>query len=235
MIEKAVELGVTHFHPVLTHQTVIRDINHDRTQKQIREAAEQCERLDVPELLPLLKLDDVISKWPEQVSLYAAVERENAELISKKMIDPPCGILIGPEGGFSDSERESLIKNENICRGIGRSNFTGRNCGNLWLKCYHLKASGMITKLRSEQKWQPCIRMMLALRLRLFDLKLTQERHLTAVIMLAVHMLRFQDIRIFIQCFWIFQRLDNIGFSPFHIDRIGKYAVELDTLTQLSD
>ena len=113
LIEKAVELGVTHFHPVLTQQTVIRDLNEKRVLKQIQEAAEQSERLDLPKLEKLRKLEEVSRDW-EDTPLYAALERTEAEFFGKISIPADCGLLIGPEGGFSEVERETLLKNKKI-------------------------------------------------------------------------------------------------------------------------
>lgn len=114
MIEKSVELGVTHFHPVLTQQTIIREVNEERLRKQIQEAAEQCERLDLPLLAPLKKIDLLIREWPEEISLFAALEREEAENLKKLLKQDHLAILIGPEGGFSDSEKELLEKTAKI-------------------------------------------------------------------------------------------------------------------------
>lgn len=112
MIEKAVELGVTHFHPVLTQQTIIRDLNETRLQKQIREASEQCERLDIPQLLPLKKLESLA--WPNDIPLYAGLERQDVPFLGS--IDAPfkTGLLIGPEGGFSEQEHAFLLKDKTI-------------------------------------------------------------------------------------------------------------------------
>ena len=114
MIEKAVELGATHFHPVLTQQTVIRDINEDRLRKQIQEAAEQCERLDIPSFAPLKKLDALIRDWPEEESLFVALERESLETFSIKPTETQYALLIGPEGGFSENERNILLESKKV-------------------------------------------------------------------------------------------------------------------------
>ena len=114
MIEKSVELGATHFHPVLTQQTVIRDLNEKRVAKQIQEASEQSERLALPELNPLQKLAEFIRDWPEEISLLAAIERQDTVFLGEITIPNKCAFLIGPEGGFSESEREMLLSNKKI-------------------------------------------------------------------------------------------------------------------------
>ena len=108
MIEKCVELGVTHFHPVLTRQTVVRDLNEKRVMRQITEAAEQCERLDIPDLAPTQKLEEILRHWPEDIMLYAAVERLDAPHLIKQEIPAKAGIIIGPEGGFNEEERDLM-------------------------------------------------------------------------------------------------------------------------------
>lgn len=107
LIEKAVELGVTHLHPILFQRTIVRDIKEERMMAQMIEAAEQCERLDIPQLLPLLDLKKAFSKWEEASPLFAAIERVNATpLIQEKF--PKSGFLIGPEGGITTDEIDYL-------------------------------------------------------------------------------------------------------------------------------
>jgi 16S rRNA (uracil1498-N3)-methyltransferase len=103
MIEKAVELGVTHIHPIITDRTQHGKINHDKIEKQIIEAAEQCERMDIPHLSPTQKLINTI--FPKQT--YVGLERDNAPLFHAKNIEGT-SILIGPEGGWSNDERRHM-------------------------------------------------------------------------------------------------------------------------------
>lgn len=114
MIEKAVELGATHFHPVLTRQTSVRDINAERVTKQIIEACEQCERLDIPVITALSGLDVFLKKWPDDIPLYAAIEREDAPHLAEIKPSSKSGFLIGPEGGFSQEEKTLLLSHEKI-------------------------------------------------------------------------------------------------------------------------
>lgn len=109
MIEKAVELGCTHLHPVLTDHTENRHIKNERLQAQIIEAAEQCERLDIPALRPLTPLKDKIVNWNNTPEILWAAERlQTATKLEQQKA--PQAFLIGPEGGFSHNECEILEK-----------------------------------------------------------------------------------------------------------------------------
>lgn len=107
LIEKAVELGVTHFHPVLFQRTIVRDVKEERILAQMIEAAEQCERLDIPHLLPLLDLKKSLAKWEEAAPLFAAIERVEASPLTQQSL-PKAGFLIGPEGGITADEIDDL-------------------------------------------------------------------------------------------------------------------------------
>lgn len=110
LVEKAVELGATDLHPVITARTENRNLNESRLRAQIFEAAEQCERLMIPALHTPAPLFDALKKWDEVRPLLACLERaENAPYISEIMPAGPLGILIGPEGGFTPEERERLL------------------------------------------------------------------------------------------------------------------------------
>lgn len=110
MIEKAVELGATHFHPILTQNTDIRKINTERLQSQIKEAAEQCERFVIPSITSLTKMEDKISDKSD-IMIYSCLERfDGIKLVSKEKSIDTYGVLIGPEGGFTTKEKEFLAK-----------------------------------------------------------------------------------------------------------------------------
>ncbi len=108
LIEKAVELGVSDFHPVLTQNTEIRKIKEDRITKQIFEAAEQCERFEIPILHPLKKLDQILKDWPTNIKLLACLERYEGQPL--KNIAKDVAVLIGPEGGFTAEEKENIAQ-----------------------------------------------------------------------------------------------------------------------------
>ena len=105
VVQKATELGVSALLPVTTAHTVAGRINLDRVEAIAVEAAEQCERLTVPAIHPLQRLDALLERWPDRV-LHAALEREAAPAPAPG--NGPAALLIGPEGGWSDVERRTL-------------------------------------------------------------------------------------------------------------------------------
>lgn len=118
LIEKATELGVTHLQPVMTERCNSTRLNSERLQKNAVEASQQCERFDVPEVLPLQTLEKLLAHWNPEMSLIVCVERSNSQTIYDYLLreqSSNVAFLIGPEGGFSDSEqtlmqRYSFIK-----------------------------------------------------------------------------------------------------------------------------
>lgn len=108
LVEKAVELGVSDLHPVITAHTEVRKLNMERVRAQIIEAAEQCERLDIPRLHDPLALDTVLRGW-SGAKIFAALERAEAGHIAlTDFEDGPMAFLVGPEGGFSVAESDML-------------------------------------------------------------------------------------------------------------------------------
>jgi 16S rRNA (uracil1498-N3)-methyltransferase len=109
LIEKAVELGVTHFHPVLFARTIAREIKVERIHAQIIEAAEQCERLSIPTLAPLKEFKKALNEWDKDIPMMAAIERTDDTLLSKISLKTNrVGLCIGPEGGITEEEIEIL-------------------------------------------------------------------------------------------------------------------------------
>ncbi|KON66000.1 ribosomal RNA small subunit methyltransferase E [Komagataeibacter europaeus] len=107
VIRMGTELGVTHFRPVVSERTNTHRINAARLESIAVEAAEQCERLDVPTIDPLADLPVVLSRWPEDTSLFAALERSATPAVPVVARAGDC-VLIGPEGGFSPREHDML-------------------------------------------------------------------------------------------------------------------------------
>lgn len=113
---KATELGAARLIPVLTEYTAVARINADRLRQQAIQAAEQCGRLTVPAIAPLRPLPAALADWPRDVPLYvchpSAAALPMAEVFAlarRNDGDPaPPGILVGPEGGFSEMELDRL-------------------------------------------------------------------------------------------------------------------------------
>ncbi len=111
--EKATELGIAKMIPVQTERTQNVQIKPDKLRAHMIEAAEQCERTGLPMLDGLIKLDALLQNWPADRHLFFADERihESGEGSFRKALmanDGPAAILIGPEGGFSDSENAAI-------------------------------------------------------------------------------------------------------------------------------
>ena len=123
MIQKATELGVTKFIPILTERTIVRKLNDKRVNKIIIEASEQSNRLKVPKLEKILKLNEFLKLYQNTNIIFGDLNTDNSK-INFKSSDPLC-ILIGPEGDFTVKERENILKlkkliplkiNQNILR-----------------------------------------------------------------------------------------------------------------------
>ena len=112
MIQKATELGVTKFMPIITERTIVRKINEKRIRKIIIEASEQSNRLNLPELDKLKNLDEFIKENVQTTVIFGDLNSNNKK-INIKGSDPIC-ILIGPEGDFSVKERENISKLKKI-------------------------------------------------------------------------------------------------------------------------
>ena len=112
MIQKATELGVSKFIPILTERTIVRKINEKRLNKIIIEASEQSNRLKVPKLDEIIKLDNFLKFNHKTNIIFGDLNTDNKKIIVKGT-EPLC-ILIGPEGDFTLKEREKILKLKNI-------------------------------------------------------------------------------------------------------------------------
>ena len=112
MIQKATELGVSKFVPILTERTIVRKINEKRLNKIIVEASEQSNRLKVPKLEEIVKLDNFL-KFNQKTNIIFGDLNTNNNKFNIKNTEPLC-ILIGPEGDFTTKEREKILRLKNI-------------------------------------------------------------------------------------------------------------------------
>lgn len=107
VVQKATELGVSRLIPVITERTIADRINADRLVAIATEAAEQSERLTVPDLDPPARIGAVLDRWPAGRTLTVAAERRTASFPAARFGEPGA-LLVGPEGGFSRGEVEAL-------------------------------------------------------------------------------------------------------------------------------
>ena len=124
MIQKATELGVTKFIPIIFDRTIVRKINKERLEKVIIEASEQSNRINVPDIEDPKSLDDFLNNNKVDL-IFTDLNSENTKIDLKKVTDKPTCVIIGPEGDFSEEERAKILKfsgvqplkiNENILR-----------------------------------------------------------------------------------------------------------------------
>ena len=106
VVQKATELGVSALLPVFTERTNAGRVNLDRLRAIAVEAAEQSERLTVPEVRPARQLHEILADWPAERALFVAQERANAQPLGRH--NGPAGLLIGPEGGFGPRDHMVL-------------------------------------------------------------------------------------------------------------------------------
>jgi 16S rRNA (uracil1498-N3)-methyltransferase len=112
--EKATELGVSGLWPVYTQHTIVGRVNQERLVATAIEAAEQSERLSIPEIFEPLKLDEALARWPKDRRLIFCDESGGggpiADLLAKQDLMQPHAILTGPEGGFARTELDAIRK-----------------------------------------------------------------------------------------------------------------------------
>ena len=124
MIQKATELGVTKFLPIIFDRTIVRKINKEKLEKVIIEAAEQSNRINVPSIEDPQSLKSFLNNKKMDL-IFTDLNSQNKKIdLDKLTINPTC-VIIGPEGDFSEDEREQILAfkgvqpikiNENILR-----------------------------------------------------------------------------------------------------------------------
>ena len=119
LAEKATELGCRRLRPIFTQHTVVSRVNRERLAAHAVEAAEQTERLDVPEVDEARRLGEVLDGWPAARRLLVCAEFGHALPIAEALaglprpaspFDTPYAVMTGPEGGFASSELDHLRK-----------------------------------------------------------------------------------------------------------------------------
>ena len=114
-IQKATELGVSQFIPCITQNTNLTKINMRNLYMNIVEAAEQSERLTLPKLNEIINLNNLLRDFPKDRGLIFCNENDKnlpsifKALENKSSIFKKWAILIGPEGGFSETETKEIL------------------------------------------------------------------------------------------------------------------------------
>ena len=124
MMQKATELGVTKFLPIIFDRTIVRKINKERLEKIVIEASEQSNRINVPTVEESQSLNDFFKSNSVDL-IFTDLNSNNSKIDKSKLTDRPVCIVIGPEGDFSEAERGKILSyssvqaikiNENILR-----------------------------------------------------------------------------------------------------------------------
>ncbi|MEZ5691073.1 MAG: 16S rRNA (uracil(1498)-N(3))-methyltransferase [Rickettsiales bacterium] len=127
--EKATELGVSKILPVITEHTIVRSLNSDKIEAHIIGAAQQCEMLNIPELEIVDNITYLLDKWDKERILLYGDESGGGEPLLETLINikqhnihrgintGKSTVLIGPEGGFSESEF-MILRKHSFAKGI---------------------------------------------------------------------------------------------------------------------
>lgn len=119
--QKATELGASRLMPMFTRRTIAERVNVDRLRANAIEAAEQCERLTIPQVDDPQKFDIILDAWPSDRHVMFCDESLEGKPALSVLSDAragmqkpePWAIFIGPEGGFDDAERSRLNTMQN--------------------------------------------------------------------------------------------------------------------------
>ncbi len=108
IVQKCTEIGVFAFHPVISERSEKKDLNTERLVKISKEASEQSFRTTVPKIFEPLQLEKALENFDGELYVLDFDEESIKNIDANKI-----GIIIGPEGGWSEKERE-YFKTKNI-------------------------------------------------------------------------------------------------------------------------
>src|SRR5262245_61848598 len=111
LVQKAVEMGAGVLQPVITQHTQMSTVGMDRLNANVTEAAEQCGILAIPRICAIMKLGRVLSGWePERRLIFCdeSADTNNPVPVLNTITGRKLGLIVGPEGGFSEEERRQL-------------------------------------------------------------------------------------------------------------------------------
>ena len=108
MIQKATELGVTKFLPIIFERTIVRSINVERLKKIAVEASEQSNRINIPSIEQTQNLESFLNSNLVDL-IFTDLNSTNKKIDKSKLTNKPICIIVGPEGDFSELEREKIL------------------------------------------------------------------------------------------------------------------------------
>ena len=115
MIQKATELGVTKFIPIIFDRTIVRKINKERVEKIIIEATEQSNRINIPLLEKPQNLQKFLTNNSRKIDLiFTDLNASQKKLEINKRANKPLCAIIGPEGDFSENEKKQILNFEGV-------------------------------------------------------------------------------------------------------------------------
>lgn len=127
LVQKAVEMGASWLQPVITRHTQVARVNGERMRANVIEAAQQCGILNLPEVADPISFESLVradaarllvfcdedAPVKDPVAALGAHRPQASALLPAEAAPPPIAVLIGPEGGFAEAEREHLLKRPN--------------------------------------------------------------------------------------------------------------------------
>lgn len=144
IVEKATELGVSRLLPVFTEHTNTARVKTERLAAIAIEAAEQCDRMSVPDVCDPVPFQNLLDDWPQDRLLLVPDETGGGEPLKDVLLETgngAAGFLIGPEGGFSEAELDALDKLSFVSRiGLGPRILRAETAALAALSCYQALA-----------------------------------------------------------------------------------------------
>lgn len=111
ILQKCTELGVSNFVPLLTERSIRDNFNIERAKKIVQEASEQCGRSNIPVVREPISLQTALKEYKDNVELFICQQGHDIPE-PKTEKSKKYGLFIGPEGGWSDAEKELFIENK---------------------------------------------------------------------------------------------------------------------------
>ena len=112
VLQKATELGISHFAPHISNRTEKTGFNVERALKIVTEASEQSGRADIPRIYEPMPLNELIKTLQGTTTVFVAEQGADSAESLIESIEGPLAVLIGPEGGWTDEEKQLFIANQ---------------------------------------------------------------------------------------------------------------------------